>query len=115
MSKYRFFFWFVFSCIRTEYGDLLSASTGKYGPEKTPYLDVFHAVLRISFLLYSNAFRFCCRDSVATVCLSSEDILENLQNSQSNTYIKVFFNKIVGHQPLTLQKRDSGGGVSREF
>ena len=33
MSKYRVFFWSVFSHIRTE-----------YGPEKTPYLDVFHAV-----------------------------------------------------------------------
>ena len=30
----RSFFWFVFSRIRTE-----------YGPEKTPYLDTFHAVL----------------------------------------------------------------------
>ena len=27
VSKYRFFFWFVFSCIRTEYGDLRSTST----------------------------------------------------------------------------------------
>ena len=43
------FFWTVFSCIRTEYGDLLrksvfSPNTGKYGPEKTLYLDTFHAV-----------------------------------------------------------------------
>ena len=38
----RSFFWSVYSCIRTEYGDLLN--TGKYGPEKTPYLDTFHAV-----------------------------------------------------------------------
>ena len=29
----RSFLWFVFSCIRTEYGDL--RSTGKYGLEKT--------------------------------------------------------------------------------
>ena len=39
------FFWSVFSRIRTEYGDLLfSPNAGKYGPEKTPYLDTFHAV-----------------------------------------------------------------------
>ena len=31
----RSYFWSVFSCIR---------NTGKYGPEKTPYLDAFHAV-----------------------------------------------------------------------
>ena len=39
----RGYFWFVFSCIRTEYGDLLP-NTGKHGPEITPYLDNFHAV-----------------------------------------------------------------------
>ena len=38
------YFWSIFSCIRTEYGDLLqisvfSPNTGNYGPEKTPYLD----------------------------------------------------------------------------
>ena len=46
----RSFFWFVFSRIRTEYGDLLrksvfSLNTGKCRPEKTLYLDTFHAVL----------------------------------------------------------------------
>ena len=37
----RSFFWSVFSHIRTEYGEILNA--GKYGPEKTLYLDTFHA------------------------------------------------------------------------
>ena len=32
----RSIFWYIFSCIRTEYM--------KNGPEKTPYLDTFHAV-----------------------------------------------------------------------
>ena len=46
----RSYFWSVFSCIRTEYGDLLrkslfSPNTGKHGPEITLYLDTFHAVL----------------------------------------------------------------------
>ena len=46
----RSYFWSVFSCIRTEYGDLRSKSpgfspnTGKYGPEITPYLETFHTV-----------------------------------------------------------------------
>ena len=45
----RSFFWFVFSRIRTEYGEILylsvfSQNAGKYGPEKTLYLDNFHAV-----------------------------------------------------------------------
>ena len=49
----RSYFWSVFSCIRTEYGDSLlsgdsllcvfSPNIGKYGPEITPYLDTFHA------------------------------------------------------------------------
>ena len=38
----RSYFWAVFSCIRTEYG--YSPNAGKYGPEITPYLDIFHAV-----------------------------------------------------------------------
>ena len=44
----RSFLWSVFSCIRTEYGDLrsklFSPNTGKYRPEKTPYLDTFHVM-----------------------------------------------------------------------
>ena len=45
------FFWSVFSCIRTEYEDLVriysvfTPNTGKYGPEKTAYLDTPHVVL----------------------------------------------------------------------
>ena len=52
----RSFFWAVFSCIRTECGDLLrkspyfSPNTGKYGPEKTLYLDTFQAVKYVIFL-----------------------------------------------------------------
>ena len=42
-------FWSIFSCIWTEYGEILhfsifSPNAGKYGLEKTPYLDTFHAV-----------------------------------------------------------------------
>ena len=45
----RSFFWSVFSRIWTEYRDtkylsVFSANAGKCGPEKTSYLDNFHAV-----------------------------------------------------------------------
>ena len=41
----EFFLLRVFLCSGTEYGDLLfSPNNGKYGPEKNPYLDTFHAV-----------------------------------------------------------------------
>ena len=48
----RSIFWSVFSRIRTEYGEILrisvfSPNPGKYGPEKTPYLDTFHTVILI--------------------------------------------------------------------
>ena len=34
---------------RTEYGEIeFSPNVGKYGPEKTPYLDTFHAVIGTS-------------------------------------------------------------------
>ena len=42
-------FWSVFSRIWTEY--VFSPNTGKYGPEITPYLDTFHAVL-----IYQDTF-----------------------------------------------------------
>ena len=44
VKSVRSFFWSVFSCIRSEHGDLLSPNTGRCGPEKTPHLDTFYAV-----------------------------------------------------------------------
>ena len=48
-NQIRCFFWFAFSVfdwIRrdTPYLSVFSPNAGKYGPEKTPYLDTFHAV-----------------------------------------------------------------------
>ena len=40
----RSFFWSVFFCIRTKYLSVFSPNAGKYGPEKTPYLEPFHEV-----------------------------------------------------------------------
>ena len=39
----RSFFWSVFSAI--------SPNIGKYGPKKTPYLDIFHAVIALLYHL----------------------------------------------------------------
>ena len=57
-------FWTAFSLIRTEYGDLLRSfsysdwirkfTPEKYGPEKTPYLDIFHKVLVLTQLTLLN-------------------------------------------------------------
>ena len=30
--------------LNTDYRSVLSPNTGKYGPEKTPYVDIFHAM-----------------------------------------------------------------------
>ena len=40
----RSYFCSVFSCIQTEYGEVLSPNAGKYGREITLYLDTFHIV-----------------------------------------------------------------------
>ena len=53
----RSFLWSVISGARAEYGDLRS----KYGPEKTPYFDTFHAVKMPRHInhrvLYQSIFR----------------------------------------------------------
>ena len=46
----RSYFWSVFFRIRSEYREIRNISvftphSGKYGPEITPYLDTFHAVI----------------------------------------------------------------------
>ena len=55
------FFWSVFSRIRTEYGEtsylsVFIPNTGKYGSEKTPYLDTFHAMSMFFKLLIFQFF-----------------------------------------------------------
>ena len=46
----RSFFWSLFSRIWTKYRNLRS----KYGPEKTPYLDTFHAVSKVYKKILKN-------------------------------------------------------------
>ena len=52
MSKYGVFLVHIFphsDCIRrdTSYLSVFNPNAGKYGPEKTPYLNTFHAVQKI--------------------------------------------------------------------
>ena len=52
----RSFFWFFLLCISLS---VFSPNAGKYGPEKTPYLDTFHAVeghLKTWFTLPSSSY-----------------------------------------------------------
>ena len=51
-AQVRNFVWSVFSRIWTEYGEIRSTPPEKYGPEKTPYLHTFHAVL--GFMIYNE-------------------------------------------------------------
>ena len=44
------FFWSVFSRIRTEYGESFFWCAGKCTPEKTSYLDTFHAAFSLEKL-----------------------------------------------------------------
>ena len=47
MSKYGIFsgpYFAVFGLNMEQYLSVFSPNAGKYGPEKTPYLDTFHAV-----------------------------------------------------------------------
>ena len=37
----RSYFWYVFSSIRTEYGEIFSWNAKKYGPEITPFWTLF--------------------------------------------------------------------------
>ena len=65
----RSFFWSLFFCIRTEYGEIserenteylsvFSPNAGKYGTEKTLYLDTLHAVIHTKDLdLFISSLR----------------------------------------------------------
>ena len=56
------FFWPVFSRIWTEYGEqylsVFSPNAGKYGPEKTPYLDFFTQCKYLQIIKFMNEWWF---------------------------------------------------------
>ena len=65
----RSFFWSVFSCIQSGQISVFSLNTGKYGPEKTPYLDTFHAVSISVNTSYSNLIAFWATNFHFAFCL----------------------------------------------
>ena len=46
------------------YFPVFSPNTGKYGPEKTPYLDTFHTVFSIKILLITVIIIFLCNRNI---------------------------------------------------
>ena len=76
----RRFFWSVFSCIWTEF-TIFSPNTGKYGPQKTLYLDTFHRVFNWNFFS-ENTFQK--RDLVLTsITMTLNCVLQYLGLAQS--------------------------------
>ena len=75
-------FWSVFSCIQSE--------TGKYGPEKTPYLDTFHAVYVLGIV---SKFLFHFKTSLSVI----KPV--NFYSSKHLVATSMYFHQIM--QPLT--------------
>ena len=68
----RSYFWYIFSRIWTEYGEILvslriQSECGKNGPEITPYFGTFHAAMRIE---RHNMILLHCRKLIELVCLT---------------------------------------------
>ena len=59
----------------TKYLSIFSPNTGKYRPEKTPYLDTFYTVTNNRTIFFST---FCCSKIKNRFCLNfrSNDLLE---------------------------------------
>ena len=80
----RSFFWSVFSCIRTEYA-------GKYGPEKTPYLDTFQAVAMKKMMVVTAKFsRTPGENWQRNMVIGFNTILAMNISTQSNMRRKIF-------------------------
>ena len=78
----RSFFWSVFSRIWTDtpYLSVFSPNTGKYGPEKTPYLDTFHVV---------NVKTHALLDSCSQETFMLEELLRDLGVNGQKTSITI--------------------------
>ena len=49
----------------SKYGVFSGLNTGKYGPEKTPYLDTFHAV-KVILKSFEFTFKFFCKGPMSS-------------------------------------------------
>ena len=97
----RSFFWSVFSAFGlnrrdTPYLSVFNLNAGKYGPEKTPYLDTFHAV-------HASILRHVLRNKnnryhVFMWMLTSFFFWETSRTSKTELFAKV----VNSFQPVTI-------------
>ena len=84
------FCWSVFSRSK-EYLSVFSPNAGKYGPEKTPYLDTLHAALSTMFLIISKLSFWGQKSSLVSGNQAGENIFITYQPAQSNMYQNIYF------------------------
>ena len=88
-----FFFWSLFSYIWNELLFTLKTSvfnpnTGKYGPEKTPYLNTFHAVNMGRYILHSDCLQAFRATTLLKRSSNTGPLLWILQKIFKNTYFE---------------------------
>ena len=94
---------------------VFSPNAGKYGPEKTPYLDTFHEVevssnseqcfsdTTCSLLRLANKYA----GTVASKVFYKKDVIENFSTSWENTCAGGFFKKSCRLKNTKIQKKKS--------
>ena len=120
MSKYGVFSGPYFSdWIRrdTEYLSVFSPNAGKYGLEKTPYLDTFHAV---SFLRKKNSEKKSVYNRELCICEIAGTLM--IKNSKCIICIKCIISKLKASETyitnfavLHEQKQPSRGVIIKVF
>ena len=95
----------------TEYLSAFSPNTGKYGPEKTLYLDNFHAVLHrmIKFKGKGNFTRYYIRSKLSNIFFENI-VLNVVENSCKYSWKKgVFFYLGFLSQTFTIHRAAGEG------
>ena len=72
------------------YFPLFGLNTGKYGPEITPYLDIFHAVQNKEFVIISSGLRnnTLKRKNLEALCI--KDLQPTLNRQDKSEELKLF-------------------------
>ena len=89
------------------YFPVFSPNTGKYGPEKTPYLDTFHTVFNASFLTFQiNLSKKLSTNKLWEQMKSpiSEQSTPNISDEKNENF--VHFNEIT-RLPLSSQNNQN--------
>ena len=94
-----------YGVISGPYFPVFSRNTGKYGPEITPHLNTFHAVRFIDLYFFSDCYRksriwyvqesashpYRGAETVSRSCPVKNAFLKISQNTQKNTFARIFF------------------------